>query len=425
MPAIGTFPLTFGQLSLWRSIEDLPPARLNVANLARIWELPPDCTPASVQEAVTRLVDRHEILRTRFLRSGPRGIEQEVWTAEPVRLDFVEVADDAEDVAAEIAEGFTAQPFEFENSRLWQARLVNRGGFSTHLVFCAHHMIADGTSLDNLRDELTAILSGQSFEEAAPTCREIAVEQESDAWSARRASATGYWQRSLAAAPPAVPPPAEDAPVLWGTLSSASALAGAIHRVREHGMSLHTITLAAFCRTLAVRSGQNRLLLGLIAGNRNDARSRALVSSLNQMTPLLVETKADEDFVSFAHRIHFQALRAYRHGCFNVDEIARIGRAYNRDGTGVGFEYIFNFLPGPDVPSADPPEGDDCRIETRFKGRDNGWPLYFRAGYSNSLWCELTIKREVPDSADPHGPLEAEVRSFLSDFHSLMSKLPD
>ncbi|MFG3309795.1 condensation domain-containing protein [Streptomyces wuyuanensis] len=422
MPAIATAPLTFGQLSLWRSIEDLPASRLNVATLARVWKLPPGCTEVDIQNALFVLVERHEILRTRFLRTGPRGIEQEIWSADPVQIETVEAPESAEDEASNIVLGLRAQPFEIDQRKLWRAVAVSKSGVSTHLVFCAHHMVVDGTSLDILENELTLALRGEPFEDIAPTCREIAAEEGSDSWSTRRSAAVDYWRRTMSAAPSIVAPPIDEAPVVWGSLQSAPALAAATRFASDRDVSLHSVILAAFCRTLSRHTGRSRFLLGLIAGNRNDSKSRSLVSSLNQIIPLIVEMNPSEEFSELACRIHWQTLKAYRHARFDVDDVAEVGRSSGWDGTGDSFEYIFNFMPGASVPSDGVAMDNDWTIETLSKGRDNGWPLYFRASQANILWCELTLKKaNIQDSEEI--ALRGEAREFLSRFHSLLIDL--
>ena len=118
MKIIAESPLTFGQLSLWRALEKLPPRRVTVANLIRCWAVPRDLGHADVEVAWSRLVERHEGLRTSYRFTGPRGIEQVIYAAEPVSLPSRPArgaaADDALDVARELATG----PFDHEPDRI-------------------------------------------------------------------------------------------------------------------------------------------------------------------------------------------------------------------------------------------------------------------------------------------------------------------
>ena len=62
-------PLTFGQLSLWRSVERLPPGQLVNTNVGYVWELPRGCTVEAVLNALDMLQERHESLRTGYVSS--------------------------------------------------------------------------------------------------------------------------------------------------------------------------------------------------------------------------------------------------------------------------------------------------------------------------------------------------------------------
>ena len=64
-------PLTFGQLSVWRSIEHLPPDTTE-ANLSQEWDLPDGTDVSAVRRALDALERRHEALRTTFVPARAR-----------------------------------------------------------------------------------------------------------------------------------------------------------------------------------------------------------------------------------------------------------------------------------------------------------------------------------------------------------------
>jgi hypothetical protein len=400
---IARAPLTFGQLSVWRSIADLPPDRLAGANLSRAWPLPAGCTVADVRHALDLLEERHESLRTGYVRQGGHDIEQVVWPARGVDSEVTELDGTPGSTAARLATDLAAQPFALDRDRQLRARVVVTGGRPTHLVVSIHHMAADGAGLDLLHDELLQLLCGVALDEPAPTCRALADEQRHDrAWQLRASAALTHWRRTIEQAGPATPLPDEAGAVHWSRLRSRPALDAARALAQATSTSVGSVVLAAYCRELARRTGRDRQLVGLIAGNRNDPTSRALVSSLNQLVPLLAEVPAGCPFDELVRSVHWAALMANRHGCFDVDGLAELQAAFGFDGVGAGFRHFFNFMPGtaPGSPGTDPPGDDGWRVETTTQGRDNGFPFYLKGGDGEQLDVSLRERGDDPTATE-------------------------
>ncbi|MDQ1024726.1 hypothetical protein QF035_002308 [Streptomyces umbrinus] len=380
---------------------------------------------ADLETALSLLAERHESLRTKFRRSGPRGIEQEVWASGLIRLEPLEVGGEAEQKAAEVAAGLASQPFDLASDFLWRAVALCQDGKPHHLCLSVHHMAADRVSLGLLHDDLCSLLAGRPFEAAAATPRAVAETQQSKAWAARRATAVEHWRRTLKAAPPPLPPAGPRAAMFSGTLRSAPALHAANALADRLDISLHSVLLAVLCETLAEQTGEERLLIGLMAGNRNDPASRTLVASQNQLVPYLAEVDGKSDFDTFARQVYWKTLLAYRHGSFDVDDVEPLAQKYGRYGNGDGFDYIFNFDQSPAMPAAGGYTSHESEIQVRSDGRDLGYPLYFQTGRSNDLLCcQLSLRKEM-DGLSNEGEAQflQETRVFLDKFRrSLMER---
>src|SRR5579859_4491668 len=90
MQEVARAPLTFGQLSTWRQMQDLSPEHALSVNLIRAWRLPPGCRLESVRHALDGMQQSHESLRTGFSASGDMRIEQIIWDAPYAPVDVVE-----------------------------------------------------------------------------------------------------------------------------------------------------------------------------------------------------------------------------------------------------------------------------------------------------------------------------------------------
>ncbi|GAA2119186.1 hypothetical protein GCM10009759_67060 [Kitasatospora saccharophila] len=387
-------PATFGQLSLWRSIANIPPT---ACNLPQTWALPPGTDPDAVGRALERLEARHESLRTRYAETAEGGLVQLVEPAAPADLDLVE------GVPAEVSAELAAVPFDPTADRPWRAALVTERGVPTALAICFHHIAVDAWAINQLHEEFGVLVAGGELPGAAPSCRELAAEQWSEARANRRRAALRHWRQVLADAPPMARDAAPEAVTSrWARHGSAPA-GEAVRTLAERlGVSAPSVLLAAFCAALARHTGEERVLVAVYANNRSDPRWEGLVAAQNQIIPLLVQTTPDEEFGAFATRVHWELIRSYKHAAYNVDDALLAGAENGYEGTVNGsfagsvsgfFRYFFNYLG--DYQRDQTPV--NSAMETGTGGRNIGAPLYLQVQDGDALTSTL---RENSSSAD-------------------------
>ncbi|GAA1271136.1 hypothetical protein GCM10009677_25040 [Sphaerisporangium rubeum] len=390
--------MTFGQLSLWRSIQGLSP---EACNLPQTWTVPDGVSLASVEEALAALEDRHESLRTRYEPDGEHDLVQAVWPAAPVRLDTVEADGDADQVAQAVTERAGAEAFELAKDRPWRACAVTARGAPVLLVICFHHIAVDAWAINQLRQEFLLLVDGLRLTEPAPNGRDLAAEQWSAARERRRTAARRFWTGVFEQAPPMERDHGLDAPdgprplsTRWARLGSKEAADAAGRIAGRLEVSLPSVALAAFCLALHRRTGRDRLLVAVYAHNRSDPRWETLVAAQNQIVPLLVEPRDGEDFGELVRRVHWDSVRSYRHSAYNVDDVLEAGRAYGYRGSVNGsfagsvsgfFRYFFNYLGA----YQEEHTSVDEEIRTGTVGRNIGAPLYLQVQAGEALTCTL------------------------------------
>jgi hypothetical protein len=401
MTVIDRCGLTFGQLSLWRSIERFSPEQLKGANLRQVWPLPDGVGADDVRGALEALEERHESMRTRYEVGLGDDLAQLVWAPAPVVLDVQEGGADAAAVAAQVSTEFGDELFDLAVDKPWRARLITSAGRPACLVISVHHITADGASMLQLGTECLDLLAGKDLGGPAPTCRELAEAQHSGAWANRGKAAVEYWRTAVAGAPEPADELSADALTRWVTLRSVTSLRDAHLLAGRTGVPLPSVVFAAYVSALSARTGRDAHLVGLFAGNRLEPRWRSLVTSMNQMVPMVARRVEGEDLPTAARRLHWESLRALRHGIFDVDKVADAVREYGKNGVGGGFRYFFNFRDMAQV--AIPPAAtggaaeNDWRIETSSSERNNQSPFYLRAHAGEELMLSL---QETSSAAD-------------------------
>jgi hypothetical protein len=314
-----------------------------------------------------------------------------------------------------------ATGFALDREVAWRVALAVQDGRPAHLLACIHHIVADSEGISLLHDELLALLAGETLPDDPPTCREIAAEQRNGAWGARTQAAVAYWRRCLADAPGSERAADAGSDIRWADLFSVPALDAARHLAASLGVSLQTVVFSAFCRAVAERDGHRDIVVGQVAGNRTDARSRRLVSTVVQLVPVPVRIELDDTFATLAKRLQWSTLSAYRHGYFDVDALRGVEEEYGHNAAGAGFRYFFNFS------DAFPKDDDTVElgdvgwtIETHDRGRDNGFKVYFVGTASTVLECRLRERSDEPRSPEAAERLTARTREFLLTFQDIL-----
>jgi hypothetical protein len=398
---IGRSRLTFGQLSVWRSMERWTPEQMSGANLRQVWALPDGVTAADVRGALEALEERHEGMRTRYQLDPGQDLAQLVWAPEPVDLDVREGGADATAITGQVSAELGDEPFDLAVDKPWRARLITSAGRPAYLAVSVHHITADGWAMLQLGSEFLDLLAGKDLGAPAPTCRELAEEQHSDAWADRRTAAVEYWRRVVAE----VPEPAEELPAdartRWATLRSVSLLRHAQLLAGQVGVPLPSVVFAAYAAAMRARTGRDAHLVAVFAGNRLEPRWRTLVTSMNQLVPVVARGADGEDLPTGARRTHWELVRALRHGIFDVDAVTEAVREYGKKGSGPGFRYFYNFRDM--AQTAIPPVtgGDSAdsgwTVETSLSERNNQNPFYLRAHAGDELMLSLQETSSVGD----------------------------
>ncbi|HEV2886982.1 MAG TPA: amino acid adenylation domain-containing protein, partial [Jatrophihabitans sp.] len=181
-----SYPLTAQQRQLY--LEQLKDPAAVHYNVPVTLDLPANTDPARLAEALRRLAERHDALRTCFVLDG-----QEVRQRIEPRIDL----------AVPIVEGSVAPavfPFALDRAPLWRAEL-RRTGEHLRLRLELHHLITDGFSLQVLLTDLAALYAGQAVSEPAVRYRDYASWRAGPAGTALAEQHRPYWQRVFATPP--------------------------------------------------------------------------------------------------------------------------------------------------------------------------------------------------------------------------------
>jgi len=132
---------------------------------------------------------------------------------------------------------------------------------------------------------------------------------------------------------------------------------------------------------------------------------------------MLLETHEDRSLVEQAAEAQWAALRAYRYGMFDVDEIVPLQERTGYGSTLQGFRTQYNFNPKPDHSFPSPLGEDDWSVT---EGRLDSYvaqPNHLRGGYGDHLWIVVRQALTSGDEAE-EAAARARARHLVEDMHT-------
>ncbi|MFB9347495.1 condensation domain-containing protein [Streptomyces heliomycini] len=382
MVTANSAPLTFGQLSVWRVMADWPHERWPETYLTGVVGTPADCDADRLVAAFGVLCERHESLRTRFADTARGPVQVVDPAAGEVTVQTVERPVRTADEAAAAGRELARDRIDRAREHARRFALVTDGGRPTHAVITTDHIVADGFAMGRLRAELTALIGGDSsegrrwLEERPPQPSALALAQQSAAGRARGDAVLRYWRDLLAALPAdtfPVPDAAGGSPGrIEAVLRSPRARASLADVAKQRGLAPHDVLLALTSLAVAVIEETTRVVMTLQSSNRFSPPWRTVVSSMNQYAPMMLDTDpAPRTFDDYVRHVQRTALKAYRFGSYDIDEVDALVRAER--GRAPGYDHFYNFL-AHDVTQTVPSGGADRpgRVEATRPHRQIG-----------------------------------------------------
>ncbi|MBR7826929.1 amino acid adenylation domain-containing protein [Actinospica sp. MGRD01-02] len=447
--------LSFGQQRLW-FLDQLAPGGSEYV-MSYAVRVRGGLDVRALSAALSTLVARHEVLRSRFVLGADGEPVQLVDESPGLQVSLVDV--DGVDEARLVVEREVRRGFDLSAGGLFRAGVVRVSPVEHVLWLSMHHIVADGWSIGVLCRELGALYSGD-----APDLPELPI-QYSDfaAWQRERLSGTllegrlGYWREQLAGLESlelpldrARPPVRSHA----GGVVDFTVSAAAVRRLRgvsrDRGASLFMTALAAWVVVLARWSGQDDVAVGTPIAGRDRAELEGLIGFFVNTLVLRVDATGDPGFGELVDRVREVVLGAFAHQDLPferlVEELAperELGRnplfqvGFTLDNAGTGEQWT---LPGLEV--------SDFEIERTVAKFDAFCGFAEQA--DGSLRGELTYSAELFDrasiermaghlvqvlegvAAEPKvgigevGMLtEAERRQILNEFNDTAAPFPD
>ncbi|MFB4394932.1 MULTISPECIES: amino acid adenylation domain-containing protein, partial [unclassified Pseudomonas] len=289
LPRPARLPLSFAQQRLW-FIAHLDPNASAAYHMAGGLHLRGELDTKALRAALSRIVERHEALRTRFVAEGGEPL-QIIDPAQPFALPEEDLQGHSPASIQARCAAEAQAPFDLARGPLLRARLLRLGEQEHVLLVTLHHIIGDAWSLGVLTHELSTLYRAFTQGQADPLpalavqYADYALWQRAPRQARRFEQQLAYWRDQLEDAPTLLNlaldrprPTQQDFTGASLEVSLDPVLAQAIRQLGErHGCTLFMTLLAAWSVVLARLSGQQDVVIGSVQANRTQAEIEPLI----------------------------------------------------------------------------------------------------------------------------------------------------
>jgi amino acid adenylation domain-containing protein len=321
-------PLSFAQQRLW-FLNQLE-SQSATYNVPRALCLRGTLNVAVLEQSLTEIVRRHEILRTLFSVVDDSPI-QLIIPLKTVSLPVMELQELPElERAAEVQRLATEEarrPFDLEHGPLLRVTLLRLGATEHVLLVTMHHIVSDAWSAEIFIRELStlyeAFLSGQPspLSDLSLQYADFAVWQRQWLQGEVLEAQLTYWKQQLAGAPPVLKLPTDrPRPAVQAYRGSTECFQIDLNLTQrlealsqQSGVTLFMTLLAAFVTLLSRYSGQEDIVVGSPIANRNRQEIEPLIGFFVNTLVLRTDLSGNPTFRELLGRVREIALGAYDH----------------------------------------------------------------------------------------------------------------
>ncbi|MEH2084714.1 MAG: amino acid adenylation domain-containing protein [Nostoc sp.] len=328
VPRDGKLPLSFAQQRLW-FVQQLSPES-DSYNMLEALRLDGSLNVVALEQSLSELIRRHEVLRTTFPTVDGNPI-QHIAAATALNLPIHDLQElsalEQTSQIQEIVKYLASQPFNLAVGPLVQFTLLQLSQNEYVLLLKMHHIIYDGWSLSIFYRELSQLYA--AFTQGLPNPLPPLPIQYADFAFWQRQWLTGeilerqlgYWQQQLAGVPGVLELPTDKPRPPIQTFSGGvesflldSDLTQRLQKLsQESDATLFMTLLAAFLVLISRYSGQPDIVVGSPIANRNSPQVEQLMGFFANTLALRGNLSDNPNFADFLAQVRQTTLEAYAH----------------------------------------------------------------------------------------------------------------
>ncbi|MFJ2511483.1 amino acid adenylation domain-containing protein [Streptomyces griseoviridis] len=436
----GRLPLSFAQSRMWL-LQQLDPDS-PAYNVCLAVRLRGPLDPAALRTALRGLLDRHEVLRTRF-PVAPDGTPEQVVDAtaelEFTTADLGALAADAQDSRADaLARTASATPFDLAADHPLRTLLIRRADDDHTLVLTVHHIAWDGGTFNALSGDLSALyraaVTGTPADlEPLPVQYADFAHWQRATWTDERlADHLDHWRTVLVPPPDPLALPLDAPrtahPTARGDRRSHTFAPEVTDRLtafaRGTGATPFMVLLAGLAALLHRVTGATDIPVGSAVMSRDLPGLEQLIGNFGNTLALRADLEGDPGFGELVERVRQLCTDGYAHQDMPFDRLVERLKPRRHPGRAVWFDVMLLFLTqgleGPRLPGVsarwETVHNDTTQFDLSLEAFLTGGGLRVEATYRSELFTADTVDRLL-------GHLETLLANALTDPELPLSQL--
>jgi len=321
-------PLSFAQTRLWflaQFDQENSPYHVPI-----FWEIKGSINLKALEQAISEIINRHEILRTTFSVVNESPV-QVINPPYQLTIPVINLEGETENIKLEKARQLASEelqtPFELSTSPLLRVKLLEINPQFHILLLVIHHIIFDGWSVAIFHQELSTLY--RSFRLNQPASLPKLALQYADFAHWQRQWLQGeiletqldYWRQQLKNAPPLlefpVDKPRPSVQTYEGSSQSIHLSLTLTQQLKElsqtSGTTLFMTLLTAFTVLLYRYSGQEDIVIGTAIANRNRQELEPLMGFFVNTLALRTNLQSHLTFLELLQQVKDKTLASYDH----------------------------------------------------------------------------------------------------------------
>jgi amino acid adenylation domain-containing protein len=322
-------PLSFAQQRLW-FLNELEPGSF-FYNIPVVLRLKGQLNLAVLEQTLSEIIRRHEVLRTTFVPGVDGAPSQRIAAPTPFNLTINDISGlprmEREAEAIRLATAEAQGPFDLAHGPLLRISLLQLAGEEHIALVTLHHIISDGWSTGVFIREVAALYEAYSAGKESPLAEmgvqyaDYAVWQREWLSGAVLEEQLGYWREQLGEElavldlPTDRPrPPVQGYRGMHQTLTLSSELSTNLKALcRREGVTLYMALLGAFQILLHRYTRQTDIVVGTPIAGRNRAEIEGLIGFFVNTLVMRTDLSGEPSFRDVLQRVRAVALGAYAH----------------------------------------------------------------------------------------------------------------
>ncbi|MBE8994143.1 non-ribosomal peptide synthetase [Microcystis aeruginosa] len=321
-------PLSFAQTRLWflaQFDQENSPYHVPI-----FWQIKGSLNLKALEQAITEIINRHEILRTTFSVVNESPV-QVINPPYQLSILVINLEGETENIKLEKARQLATEelqtPFDLSTSPLLRVKLLKINPQFHVLLLVIHHIIFDGWSVDLFRQELSTLYRSFCLNEPA-SLPKLALQYADFAHWQRQwlqgeilETQLNYWRQQLKNAPPLLEFPVDKPRPSVQTYEGSSQ---SIHLnltltqqlkglSQTSGTTLFMTLLTAFTVLLYRYSGQEDIVIGTVIANRNRQELEPLMGFFVNTLALRTNLQGHLTFLELLQQVKDKTLASYDH----------------------------------------------------------------------------------------------------------------